>query len=79
MEASITTAIEERPEPVLTGKKYDDPSWAERYARYWEPVLAPAGRRLLDALAQDRLLSDAAPAPHARPIGSCGPAGCWAT
>lgn len=63
MEASITTSIEERPEPALTGNKYDDLSWAERYARYWEPVLAPAGRRLLDVLAHDRLLSDAAPAP----------------
>ena len=63
MEAHTTPAIEERTEAALTSKKYDDPSWAERYARYWEPVLAPAGRRLLDALAQDRLLSEAAPAP----------------
>ncbi|MBA2314821.1 MAG: methyltransferase domain-containing protein [Chloroflexi bacterium] len=63
MEASTTTAIEERPEPALAGKKYDDPLWAERYASYWEPVLAPAGRRLLDALARDGLTSDAAMAP----------------
>jgi SAM-dependent methyltransferase len=47
---------------VATRKTYDDPSFAERYARYWEPVLAPAGRRLLDALEQDGLLSEPAPA-----------------
>ncbi len=63
MEASTTEAIEERPEPALAGKKYDDPLWAERYASYWEPVLAPAGRRLLDALARDGLPSDEAMAP----------------
>ena len=63
MEASTAPAIDERPEPAPTGKKYDDPSFAERYASYWEPVLAPAGRRLLDALDQDGLLADPAPAP----------------
>ena len=63
MEASTAPAIDERPEPAPTGKKYDDPSFAERYASYWEPVLAPAGRRLLDALERDGLLSDDAPAP----------------
>ena len=63
MEASTAPAIDERPEPAPTGKKYDDPSFAERYASYWEPVLAPAGRRLLDALEQDGLLADPAPAP----------------
>jgi SAM-dependent methyltransferase len=63
MEASTETAIDERPQPAPTGRKYDDPSFAERYASYWEPVLAPAGRRLLDALEQDGLLSDPAPVP----------------
>ena len=63
MEASTAPAIDERPESAPTGKKYDDPSIAERDAIYWEPVLAPAGRRLLDALEQDGLLSDPAPAP----------------
>ncbi len=62
MEATTAPAIDERPESALTGKKYDDPSFAERYTSYWEPVLAPAGRRLLDALEQDGLLSDQAPA-----------------
>ncbi|MBA2359751.1 MAG: hypothetical protein H0V79_02245, partial [Actinobacteria bacterium] len=61
MEASTRTAIEERPEPAR--KKHDDRLWAERYASYWEPVLAPAGRRLLDALARDGLPSDEAMAP----------------
>jgi len=63
MEASTAPAIDDRPEPAPTGKKYDDPSFAERYASYWEPVLAPAGRRLLDALEQDGLPSDPAPVP----------------
>lgn len=62
MEASAAPAIDERPDSVLTGKNYDDPSFAERYVRFWEPVLAPAGRRLLDALEQYQLLSDQGPA-----------------
>jgi SAM-dependent methyltransferase len=65
MEASTAPAIDELPEPAPTCKKYNDPSFAERYASYWEPVLAPAGRRLLDALEQDGLLSDSAPTPSA--------------
>lgn len=63
MEASTAPATDDLPEPAPTGRKYDDPSFAERYASYWEPVLAPAGRRLLDLLEQDGLLSDPAPVP----------------
>jgi SAM-dependent methyltransferase len=66
MEASTAPAIDEQPEPAPTASKYDDPSFAERYASYWEPVLAPAGRRLLDALEQDGVLSDKAPAPSGK-------------
>ncbi len=66
MEASTAPAIDEPPEPAPTARKYDDPSFAERYASYWEPVLAPAGRRLLDALEQNGLLSDQAPRPSGK-------------
>ena len=66
MRASTSPTIGEPSEPAPTARKYDDPSFAERYASYWEPVLAPAGRRLLDALEQEGLLPDQAPAPSGK-------------
>jgi SAM-dependent methyltransferase len=63
MEASTAPAVIDQSDPAPAGRRHDDPSFAERYASYWEPVLAPAGRRLLDALEQDGLLSDQALVP----------------
>lgn len=63
MDANTAPPVDEQPGPAPAGSRYNDPSIAEGYATYWEPVLAPAGRRLVDALEHEGLLSDQALAP----------------